>query len=361
MFEEIRNHNQAVAAQIIKGFGVDVDIEKANVGDVKVINGKNYVWTEYAPGKYDWHIKENKTNKTDEYSSRLTYENAKKQMDEENFDWLNIPDSTGYYAADHNEPQNESIIRDILEHKEDVKNACKKYGRENVVQYLLDNNETLGVSLAKKIVSKCINFNEVKEKQRKENKDKKFEDNKKLAKKISEPYHKKAKEIGNKASEIDKKIDEFTEKFVDEFKKVLNKNEFEHAEHYARELMKNGVQTAIVRQAGKSDIDLDVIYKNLRNKTFVTIYYSVSDIKKLYKLAQDFIKNHEEDYIKPLSKMCFEVDELRKEFEAVSRKNNDLLTKKIPNDKYARDYGRIPSHDFLLGSFYYRYGPYINN
>lgn len=37
-------------------------IEKAhNVGDLFFQNGKTYVWTEYAPGKFDWHVQ--KTNK----------------------------------------------------------------------------------------------------------------------------------------------------------------------------------------------------------------------------------------------------------------------------------------------------------
>ena len=38
------------------------NIEKADegraVGETKQINGKTYIWTEYAPGKFDWHISE---------------------------------------------------------------------------------------------------------------------------------------------------------------------------------------------------------------------------------------------------------------------------------------------------------------
>lgn len=37
------------------------EIEKAhNVGDLFFANGKQYVWTEYAPGKFDWHVVKNK-------------------------------------------------------------------------------------------------------------------------------------------------------------------------------------------------------------------------------------------------------------------------------------------------------------
>ena len=39
-------------------------LEKAhNVGDLFFQNGKTYVWTEYAPGKFDWHVKSNKVIK----------------------------------------------------------------------------------------------------------------------------------------------------------------------------------------------------------------------------------------------------------------------------------------------------------
>ena len=60
MFEDINTHRQAVKQQIQKAFEVgfvpECDFEKArhNVGDIDP-SGK-FVWTEYAPGKYDWHI-----------------------------------------------------------------------------------------------------------------------------------------------------------------------------------------------------------------------------------------------------------------------------------------------------------------
>lgn len=58
---------------LIKGIQID-DIEEAesilgfqnniekgrNVGDILFYNGKKYIWTEYAPGKFDWHIDKNK-------------------------------------------------------------------------------------------------------------------------------------------------------------------------------------------------------------------------------------------------------------------------------------------------------------
>lgn len=56
MYEDIQNHRRDIERQISKGFGCD--LEKArNVGDITVApDGKQYVWTEYAPGKYDWRV-----------------------------------------------------------------------------------------------------------------------------------------------------------------------------------------------------------------------------------------------------------------------------------------------------------------
>ena len=43
---------------------IDGDIEKARaVGDVLYYNGKQYVWTEYKPGKFDWHLVNKKSKK----------------------------------------------------------------------------------------------------------------------------------------------------------------------------------------------------------------------------------------------------------------------------------------------------------
>lgn len=49
--EERRRH-------IMKSLGMsELEIEKArNVGDIFNYNGKSYIWTEYAPGKFDWRI-----------------------------------------------------------------------------------------------------------------------------------------------------------------------------------------------------------------------------------------------------------------------------------------------------------------
>lgn len=41
--------------------GALIELEKAyNVGDLFFSNGKTYIWTEYAPGKFDWHVVKNK-------------------------------------------------------------------------------------------------------------------------------------------------------------------------------------------------------------------------------------------------------------------------------------------------------------
>lgn len=49
-------NNEFDVQDYLKAF--DNDIEKARmVGDVISIDGKEYIWTEYSPGKFDWHVK----------------------------------------------------------------------------------------------------------------------------------------------------------------------------------------------------------------------------------------------------------------------------------------------------------------
>lgn len=80
MFEEIQNHNSAVAAQIQKGFGVDIE-KGHSVGDVKVVDGKTFIWTEYSPGKFDWRQEdENKKKLRAEYQAELSKKS--KMLDE---------------------------------------------------------------------------------------------------------------------------------------------------------------------------------------------------------------------------------------------------------------------------------------
>lgn len=54
--EEFYNHRRMIERQMQKSFGCD--LEKARqVGDITIApDGKQWIWTEYAPGKYDWHI-----------------------------------------------------------------------------------------------------------------------------------------------------------------------------------------------------------------------------------------------------------------------------------------------------------------
>lgn len=52
---DVFRHRQAVIENINKAF--EEELEKAhNVGDLLYLNGKTYVYTEYSPGKYDWHV-----------------------------------------------------------------------------------------------------------------------------------------------------------------------------------------------------------------------------------------------------------------------------------------------------------------
>lgn len=54
---EILLHRRQVLNNINKSFGFEIDLEKAhNAGDLFYVNGKTYVYTEYAPGKFDWHV-----------------------------------------------------------------------------------------------------------------------------------------------------------------------------------------------------------------------------------------------------------------------------------------------------------------
>ena len=61
----IRNEDEFDIDEYLKAYNDDMsmyenDIEKARmVGDVVTIDGKTYVWTEYSPGKFDWHVKKN--------------------------------------------------------------------------------------------------------------------------------------------------------------------------------------------------------------------------------------------------------------------------------------------------------------
>lgn len=61
----ILEHRKAIQDNIQKAFGVDSNVdldalEKARfVGDLYFENGKTYIWTEYAPGKFDWHLVKN--------------------------------------------------------------------------------------------------------------------------------------------------------------------------------------------------------------------------------------------------------------------------------------------------------------
>ena len=54
--DDILNHRRGIERQIQQSFGCDLE-KGQNVGDITVApDGKQYVWTEYAPGKFDWRI-----------------------------------------------------------------------------------------------------------------------------------------------------------------------------------------------------------------------------------------------------------------------------------------------------------------
>ncbi len=54
--DDILNHRRSIERQIQQSFGYDLE-KGQNVGDITVApDGKQYVWTEYAPGKFDWRV-----------------------------------------------------------------------------------------------------------------------------------------------------------------------------------------------------------------------------------------------------------------------------------------------------------------
>ena len=53
--EELRRNREARVNNIQKGFASEeMDIQKAQVGEHRNFQGKDYVWTEFAPGKFGW-------------------------------------------------------------------------------------------------------------------------------------------------------------------------------------------------------------------------------------------------------------------------------------------------------------------
>ena len=53
--EELRRNREARVNNIQKGFAsYEMDIQKAQVGEHRNFQGKDYVWTEFAPGKFGW-------------------------------------------------------------------------------------------------------------------------------------------------------------------------------------------------------------------------------------------------------------------------------------------------------------------
>lgn len=54
--DDILNHRRGIERQIQQSFGYDLE-KGQNVGDITVApDGKQYVWTEYSPGKFDWRL-----------------------------------------------------------------------------------------------------------------------------------------------------------------------------------------------------------------------------------------------------------------------------------------------------------------
>lgn len=79
MFEHIQERRNAVEENIAKSFGET--LEKAHaVGDISP-DGK-MVWTEYAPGKFDWHVRKKKEKTKLDIVSVAVYIFAKNEKGE---------------------------------------------------------------------------------------------------------------------------------------------------------------------------------------------------------------------------------------------------------------------------------------
>lgn len=78
----IQSRRRMVQERIEKSFGVD--IEKARMaGDTKVKDGKTYVWTEYAPGKFDWQIAKKKTSEKETTTAAVKVPRGIRMPDED--------------------------------------------------------------------------------------------------------------------------------------------------------------------------------------------------------------------------------------------------------------------------------------
>lgn len=70
MQENILQHREAIRANLEKAFGAEVYetpdwFDKAYFeGQIAMINGREHVYTQYAPGKFDWHVLNPKNRKT---------------------------------------------------------------------------------------------------------------------------------------------------------------------------------------------------------------------------------------------------------------------------------------------------------
>jgi len=57
ILEDLQNHRRNIERQMCESFGYTEDIEKARVeGDIAMIEGVPKVYTQYAPGKFDWRV-----------------------------------------------------------------------------------------------------------------------------------------------------------------------------------------------------------------------------------------------------------------------------------------------------------------
>lgn len=57
--EDLMQHRRVLERNIQKSFGIEdeLELEKGRMeGDIMMQGGKPYVWTQYAPGKFDWHL-----------------------------------------------------------------------------------------------------------------------------------------------------------------------------------------------------------------------------------------------------------------------------------------------------------------
>ena len=211
MFKDINEHREAVKGQIQKafevGFNGDEELEKArhNVGDVDP-SGR-FIWTQYAPGKFDWRLnKQNgRTGRYKEFVDSDTGEVVKQ--------WVPDPDSKEVSAKRKKErEQNKTEEKRYNEALKQEAQLRKEYGP------VVDVYEGLSSELIDKIQER-----KQLERDQEEEVGALYVDGKdEEAEKLAQDYGEKFNKLDDEIKSLKKRIAKFKSK-VDEYHEKLDK------------------------------------------------------------------------------------------------------------------------------------------